>query len=84
MFQVGLKKFLWLEKNKNTAPWTYFASDLKGEEIVGTFYKKELQERNQKEFGAEKVIKRKCDKLYVKWKGYDNSFNNWINKKDIV
>ena len=24
------------------------------------------------------------DKLYVKWKGYDNSFNSWIDKKDIV
>ena len=33
---------------------------------------------------AEKVIKRKGDKLYVKWKGYDNSFNNWIDKKHIV
>ena len=32
----------------------------------------------------EKVLKRKRDKLYVKWKGYDNSFNSWINKKDIV
>ena len=32
----------------------------------------------------EKVIKKKGDKLYVKWKGYDNSFNSWIDKKDIV
>ena len=32
----------------------------------------------------EKVIKRKDDKLYVKWKGYDNSFNSWIDKKDLV
>ena len=29
----------------------------------------------------EKVIKRKSDKLYLKWKGYDNSFNSWIDKK---
>ena len=28
-------------------------------------------------------MKRKGDKLYVKWKGYDSSFNSWINKKDI-
>ena len=27
------------------------------------------------------MIKRKGDKLYVKWKGYDNSFNSWIDKK---
>ena len=32
----------------------------------------------------EKIIKRKGDKLNVKWKGYDNSFNTWIDKKDLV
>ena len=52
--------------------------------ILGTFYEKELQKTNQKEFRKEKVLKRKGDKLYIKWKGYDNSFNSWINKKDIV
>ena len=31
----------------------------------------------------EKIIKRKGDKLYVKWKRYDNSFNDSINKKDL-
>ena len=64
--------------------WTYVISDLEGEEIVGTFYKKELQKTNTKEFRVEKVIKRKSDKLYVKFKGYNNSFNSWIHKKDIV
>ena len=43
-------------------------SDLKSEKIVGTFYEKELQKINQREFRIEKVIKRKGDKLYVKWK----------------
>ena len=59
-------------------------NDLKCEEVVGTFYEKELQKRNQKEFRDEKLVKRKGDKLYVKWKGYDRSFNSWIDKKDIV
>ena len=40
------------------------------------FMQKELQKSNQKEFRIEKVIKRKSYKLYVKWKGYDNSFNS--------
>ena len=40
--------------------------------------------KNQKEFRVEKVIKRKSDKLYVKWKGYYCSFNSWIDEKDIV
>ena len=69
---------------KNTVPWTYTINDLNGEKVIGTFHKKELQKTNQKEFRIEKVPKRKGDKLYVKWKGYDNSFNHWINKKDIV
>ena len=73
-----------ISKIKNTVPQTYVLSDLNGEEIVGTFHKKELQKTNQQEFRIEKVIKRKEDKLYVKWKGYDNSFNSWIDKKDIV
>ena len=73
-----------IKKVKNTVPWTYVVSDLKVEEIVGMSYKKELQKTSQKEFRVEKVIKRKGDKLYVKWEGYDNLFNSWIDKKDII
>ena len=69
---------------KNTVPWTYTINNLNGEKVIGAFYEKELQKANQKEFRIDKVLKRKGDKLYVKWKGYDNSFNSWINKKDIV
>ena len=58
-------------------------SDLNGEKIVGSFYEKGLQKASQEKFRIEKVLKRKDDKLYVKWKGYDNSFNSWINKKDL-
>ena len=73
-----------VNKIKNAVPWTYFINDLNGEEITGTFYEKELQKTNQKEFRIEKVIRRKDDKLYVKWKGYDNSFNSWTDKKDLI
>ena len=69
---------------KNTVPWTSVINDLNGEEIIGTFYEKELQKTNQEEFRIENVIKRKCDKIYVKWKGYDNSFNSWIDKASLV
>ena len=57
---------------------------MNGEKIVGSLYEKELQKANQKEFRIEKVIKKKGNKLYVKWKGYDNSFNSWINEKDLI
>ena len=73
-----------ISKIKNTFPWTYVINDLNGEVIIGTFYEKELQKTNQQEFRIEKVLKKKGDKLYVKWKGYYNSFNSWINKKDLV
>ena len=71
-------------KIKNTVPWTYVINDLNGEVIIGTFYEKELKKTDQIESRIEKVIKRKGDKLNVKWKGYDNSFNNSIDKKDLV
>ena len=52
--------------------------------IDGVFYEKDLQKTNQRESKIEKATKRKGDKLYVKWRGYDNSFNSWIDKKYIV
>ena len=73
-----------IKKVKNTVPWTYVINDLNGEEITGTFYERELQKTSQEEFRIEKVIKRKGNKIYVKWKGYDNSFNSWIDKASLV
>ena len=73
-----------ITKIKNAVTWTYVTDDLNEEEITGTFYEKKLQKTNQKEFRIEEVIKRKGDKLYVRWKGYNNSLNSWIDKKDLV
>ena len=61
-----------INKIKNTVPWTYAISDLNGEEITGSFYEKELQKTSQEKFRIEKVLKRKGDKLHVKWNGYNN------------
>ena len=57
---------------------------MNGEEITGSFYEKELQKTSQKEFRIEKVLQKKGDKLYVKWKGYVHLFNIWLDKKDII
>ena len=73
-----------VSKIKNAVPWTHVASDLNGEEITGNFYKKELQKTSQEEFRIEKALKRKGDNLYVKWKGHNNRFNGWIDKKDLI
>ena len=71
-------------KYKIIFSWTYVISDLNGEEITRSFFEKVLQKTSQEKFRIENVLKRKGDKLYVKWKGYDNRFNSWIDKKDLV
>ena len=73
-----------IKEVKSTVPYTYIINYLNGEQMIGTFYEKELQKANQEEFRIEKGIKKKGNKLYVKWKGYDNSFNSWIDQKDLV
>ena len=65
----------------NIVPWTYLIEKRNFEENVKTFYEKELQKTNQTEFRIGKVIRKKGDKLYVKWKVYDNLFKIWIDKK---
>ena len=77
------KEVFVIKEVKNTIPQTHVISDLNGEEIIGTFYEKELQKANQRKFRIEKVIKGKGNKLYVIWKGYDNSFNSWIDKNNV-
>ena len=63
------EKVFVIKKVTNTVQWAYVIIDLKGEEILGAFFEKELQKINQTEFRIEKLIKRKGDKLHVKWKG---------------
>ena len=64
--------------------YSHLINDFNGEEIIGTFYEKELQKTIQEEFRIEKLIKKKGNKLYAKWKGYGNLFNSRIDKKDLV
>ena len=63
-----------IKKVTKPIPWTY---------VIGTFYEEELQKTNHQEFRIEKVINRKGNKQDVKWKGYDNSFNGWIDEKTL-
>ena len=73
-----------IKKVENAFSWTYVINGLNGDEIIGTFYEEKIQNTNQQEFGREKVIKKKGDKFYVKWKGYDSSFDSCIDKKDLI
>ena len=68
---------------KATKPPTYTINDMKGEPIQGSFYEAELQKSSQEVYRIEKVLKKRITKDgvkegYVKWKGYNNSFNSWI------
>ena len=78
------KEIFVVKKIENIVPWTHVISDLNGDKIIGRFYEKKLQKTNRKEFRIVKVIKKKLNKLYVKWKGSENSFNSWIDKKGIM
>ena len=69
---------------QRTQPPTYKIADLNGEEIKGTFYEPELQKTSQEIFRIEKVIKGGKKKSLVKWKGYSDDFNSWVDNKDIV
>ena len=64
--------------------WTYTVSDLNDEEITGSFYENELQKTSQEKFRIEKVLKRKVDKLYLKWKGMIVVLINGLIKRCYV
>ena len=65
----------------------YFLKDLNEEKLDGSFYEPELLKTNMKEndlYVIEKIIKKVGNKYLVKWKSYDDSFNSYVNKNDIV
>ena len=76
-------------KVQPTIPFTYKIQDTHGDEIQGTFYEEELQKTKQDTvFRIEKVLKRRTRRdgikeVFVKWKGYNDTFNQWIPATDI-
>ena len=75
-----------IDKVNLTKPVTYNIVDLLGEKVEGSFYEKELQKAKQQTFRIEKVVRRdnKKKKALVKWKGYSDKFNSWVDFKDLV
>ena len=73
-----------LKKVKNRASWTYLSKGINGEDIIGTFNEKERQKAKQTAWRIEEVIKTNDNKMYVKWKSFDNSDKCKINKSDIL
>ena len=62
---------------KATNPSTYTIKDQLGEPVRGSFYEQELQLSVQEIFRIERVLRKKRNQVYVKWKGYSNEFNSW-------
>ena len=73
-----------IKEIRETNPITYKLEDLQGEEIKGTFYEPELQKTEQQIYRIEKVIEKEKGRSFVKWKGYSDKFNSWVNNKDLI
>src|SRR6218665_2633747 len=65
-------------------PPTYKISDYNGEEIRGTFYEQDLQKTTQEIYRIEKIIRKRGNKSFVKWLGYPESFNSWVDNKALM
>lgn len=74
-----------IKKVQPTNPVTYLLIDLEGHDIKGTVYPQELQLVKYPDlYLVEKIIRKKSDKLYVKWLGFDSKHNSWIFEKDVL
>lgn len=66
-------------------PVTYKLKDYENQIIKGQFYQKELQlTKNHETYLVEKIVKKQGDQVLVKWLGFDNKHNSWINKSEII
>jgi len=77
--------------DNSRAPVLYHLEDQMDEKIEGSFYEEELQKTKLQDFSmVEKVIRRKTEKgkkekdAYVKWDGYDDKFNSWVEESTIA
>ena len=65
---------------------TYRIKDMNNEIIEGIFYERELQKtkNTSQVYIIEKIIRKNKNKYLLKWRGYSNDFNSWIDKDDII
>lgn len=74
-----------IRKIQYTNPTTYLLKDENNKDILGGFYKEQLEKVKYSDvYLVEKVLKKRGDNVYVKWLGFDNKHNSWINNKDVV
>ncbi|XP_036144959.1 uncharacterized protein LOC118646367 [Monomorium pharaonis] len=82
---AGRAKFKVGDSVRHTSFVTYLLEDYRGTSIVGAFYEHELHRATHPDvYLVEKVLRRKGDKVYVKWLGSDGSHNSWIHKDNVI
>lgn len=68
-----------------TNPVTYTLQDSQGEVLHGTFYEQELtKSKTGNVYLVEKVLKKKGNKVLVRWAGFDGKSDSWIDKSEII
>ena len=75
-----------LSKRLNTNPVTWKLRDWNDEVLHGSFYEPEIQKVVKVEsdvYVIENVLKRKKNRLFVKWRGYPDKFNSWVDVNDV-
>lgn len=74
-----------ISRVKRTKPVTYVLKDFRGEPIAGGFYEQELSQTAHPDvYLVEKILKKRGNEVFVKWLGFDNSHNTWIDKSQTV
>ena len=81
--QRWMEEVFTISKIQLTIAVTYKRTDYNGEEIQGSFYEQELQKTKQDIFRIENIIKQQGNKSLAKWLDYHDSFNSWVDNKDI-
>ena len=68
----------------STNPTTYHLKDYRDKSIAGGFYEQELSKAKYPDvYLVEKILKRRGNQIYVKWLGFDSSYNSWIDKNNL-
>ena len=65
---------------------TYKVVEWDGTQVKGTFYAEDLQKVTVEDddlFRIDKIVKRKGNKVLVRWKGWPDKYDTWLNKKDV-
>lgn len=74
-----------ISKIQNTDPITYLLVDWEGDQIKGSVYAEEMQlVKHPDVYLVEKILRKKNNKVFVKWLGFDDRFNSWIDENDVI